>query len=165
MNRPLRTLLIVAVVAAGFSVSHTATAQYGFGYSAFAGPNFYVDQRPPYFAQFPPVYYKHPIQARQYGDSPFAYPACGCGRSTTVEKIEPAMIRNPFVKPSKGKATELKEASTATKASVGPLLIRNPYVDAESNSASKGAANRGVRSAGLRSAQTVYPSATFVSRR
>lgn len=161
MIRSLQALLMVAVVAASFSINETANAQVGFGnYSLAAAnaffPNYYVDQRPPYFAQFPPVYYKHPIIARHYGESPFPYPACGCACSTTVEEITPAMMRNPFVKPSSEESTDAKEASmSGTSAAPQPLIIINPYVVRPDRSAS---------TQGDRSAHTVYPAATFASR-
>jgi len=166
MIRPLRTLIIVAVVAAAGSVSDSASAQYGGGGFPFANayglyPNFYIDQRPPYFAQFPPVYYKHPIIARSYGQSPFPYPPCGCDCSGTIEEILPTTVRNPYVTPSKNDETDLKEAAvtreTSTEASPvpQPLRIQNPYYKAPAREAS---------TPGDRTAQVIFPVARFAAK-
>lgn len=160
MTRSLHTLLIIAVVAAVFSVSQQASAQYGFGPTPFAAargfyPNYYVDQRPPYFAQFPPVYYKAPIIARHYGQSPFPYSAHGCGCTTAVEEMKPAVLRNPFVKPTKDEAAEISEASSKSSRTPEPVMILNPHVNAGVREAS---------TAGGRSPQTVYPMAMFSAR-
>lgn len=73
----------------------------GLGFSPFFGRGGFASRqvRPPYFAEFPPVYYSG-IVRRPYGISPFAAPA----GVTPVElnyapkAIEPAMVSNPFFK-------------------------------------------------------------------
>lgn len=160
MTRSLRITLLLAVVAAFFTTSQAVQAQCC-GRNPFSSafgfyPNYYVDQRPPYFAQFPPVYYKAPIIARHYGESPFPYPACGCVGETIVEEIKPAMIQNPFVQPKTADEVDLKEASHQREIGPQPLRIRNPYYQANDRQAS----TRQDRETGR-----IYPTAAFAAKR
>ncbi len=160
MNCVSKTLSALAVTAVLLGTTDSANAQIGYGLYGFARPwgfysNTIIDQHPPYFAQYPPVYYKHPIQARQYGQSPFPYPACGCNGESKV--VEPVTIRNPYVQSPKADSSDMKEA--AVKSDTGapqPVIIRNPYVD-------RSAKNDGPSTP--RAAQTVYPTTSFTSAR
>jgi hypothetical protein len=78
---------------------------------------------PPYFAQFPPVYYAGPPIARTYGWSPFAL------RPTEYDSIpqlkaKPVMMHNPYVTDA-GEAAE-KKADDKTAAAA--KVIINPYI-------------------------------------
>ena len=98
--------LAVAVAALALFASEQVSAQgynngYGFGTGVCqSGCNggFSRFQAPPYFAQFPPVYYNG-IVRRPYGISPFAAPA----------GIEPVELR-------------------AIPAEIKPMTIRNPHI-------------------------------------
>ncbi len=70
----------------------------GFGFGPFVGArSFGRPVRPPYFAEFPPVYYSG-IVKRPYGVSPYAVP----GGIEPVEMryqkkaVEPVVINNPY---------------------------------------------------------------------
>jgi hypothetical protein len=61
----------------------------------------YSQQRVPYFALYPPVYYNG-IVPRSYGQSPFAYPAIpptteAAGAQTAPPQPAPLRIINPYV--------------------------------------------------------------------
>jgi len=74
----------------------------GFGFGTGFNRAFVVDRpvRPPYFAEFPPVYYNK-IVRRPYGISPYAAPA---GVAPVELKyahnagVEPVVVNNPFFK-------------------------------------------------------------------
>ena len=116
---------------------------YGGGLYGDGWPGLYVQERLPYFALYPPVYYSHPV-ARPYGYSPFAYPP---GTITPdVVRPQPLMVVNRFVAQS---AAIEKPTKTA-----GPLRIRNPYVDPP---ASGLAAFEGLADLPASKPQMVYP--------
>jgi hypothetical protein len=87
------------LLAASLSAS-TAQAQflsggaYGLGFFDYGSPYVY-QQRIPYYALYPPVYYSYPV-ARTYGYSPFAYPP-GTVTPAVRPKVESAMYHNPYV--------------------------------------------------------------------
>jgi len=75
----------------------------GFGFSSFLGRGFASRQaRPPYFAQFPPVYYSG-IVRRPYGISPYAAPAgvVPVEMSHAIAPAEPVVVKNPFFNKNK----------------------------------------------------------------
>lgn len=111
---PLFACVAVAMVAG------RAEAQWGYSYP-YLGANPYSiyvnDQRLPYFAQHPPVYYSTPVH-RTYGYSPYAYPP-GYTTPTTSRAVT---IINPFVaQPAPAPAGESPSAP-------GPRTIINPFV-------------------------------------
>jgi hypothetical protein len=89
------------------------------GYGLYGGwwPGLYIQEEPPYFALYPPVYYSHPVP-RPYGFSPFAYPP-GAMTPEAI-RVQPLMVANPYV-------PQLAAVEKPTK-TTGPLRIRNPYV-------------------------------------
>lgn len=99
--------LAIAVAAVVLFASEQASAQgyaggYGFGAGICnAGCNGGVSrfQAPPYFAQFPPVYYNG-IVRRPYGISPYAAPAGiePVELRAVPEEVKPMTIRNPYIK-------------------------------------------------------------------
>ena len=122
----MRKLLAICVVAALvhlFGSADSAQAQYwGGGYAGFNGYGgyypFYIQDRIPYFAANPPVYYGLPT-ARSYGHSPYPYPAVRWPLPPThamivsnrfavgapqvlsaveVTAVQPVIIQNPFAK-------------------------------------------------------------------
>ena len=120
----MKAVWAVLVVVA-LSSSNTALAWDG-GYLGscacgswlYPGGSAYVGQSPPYFALYPPVYYRYPI-ARTYGFSPFAYPP---GTITPESPIRPYVVRNMY-------APGVESAVAATEEpQVRPLRIRNPFV-------------------------------------
>ena len=108
----------------------------GFGGGFFAGFNQIgiLDraQAPPYFAQFPPVYYSG-IVRRPYGISPFAAPP-GVEpvefRHQVIE-VEPVTIRNPYinnVESASGPAIEV-EKDAADDTDNKTTWTKNPHFD------------------------------------
>ncbi|MBL8828392.1 MAG: hypothetical protein JNM18_15530 [Planctomycetaceae bacterium] len=119
----MRKLLAICVVVALtplFATTPAAQAQYwGSAFAGFGGYYpFYVQERVPYFAVHPPVYYSTPI-ARSYGHSPYAYPSTlwhvprlrtlavanhhvvavpQVLASLEVTPFQPQVIKNPHVK-------------------------------------------------------------------
>ena len=87
----------------------------------------FLNGRPPFFAEFPPVYYSYPI-ARPYGQYPFAYtpnsvqPCCSGPVEQVQPKPEPEMVYNPFVN-----AVAKKDRPKAKAPQ--PLVVLNPFVE------------------------------------
>ncbi|HUS39574.1 MAG: hypothetical protein WBF93_09040 [Pirellulales bacterium] len=138
MKFNLRAALILsACVTACFAFSAADAKADGCGSNGYCGDGFYYgfyrrqvmsDQLPPYFSQFPPVYYAGPPIPRTYGWSPFAL------RPTEYDAIprhavKPAMINNPYV-PEAGKDQAEKKTTSDKTARVSPKMILNPYVQA-----------------------------------
>ena len=129
--------LALAVTALAFFGSDNASAQgYNNGYFFGAGINQSFRgggsqfTAPPYFAQFPPVYYNG-IVRRPYGISPYAAPAgvAPVELHYIPEDIAPIKVINPYmnnVNPSSTPTmkTEAKDDSTINKAT----WTRNPYI-------------------------------------
>ncbi len=149
--------LAVAVAALAFFASEQASAQgYNSGYQFGTGVNqsrcaggcnqfgggFFTGfnrigildraQAPPYFAQFPPVYYSG-IVRRPYGISPYAAPA-GIEpvelRAIPAE-VKPVTIHNPYINnatPASGPAIEA-EADSADELNNKTTWTKNPHFD------------------------------------
>lgn len=135
MNKITFVALMAIAVSFTFVDTTPASAQNGcygngFGDSAYFG--FYnrrwIDsgRLPPYFSQFPPVYYSAPI-ARPYGWSPFALRPHDFDRLPKIA-VEPKMVLNPFVKPE---TTVTDSTDEKTASSPRPKMIINPFVVAE----------------------------------
>ena len=75
--------------------------QQGFGGAGLFGGFTRPRAQPPYFAQFPPVYYSHAVK-RPYGVSPYAAPAgvvpVELTHGHTHKRVNPIVVRNPHVK-------------------------------------------------------------------
>jgi hypothetical protein len=82
---------------------------------------------PPYFAQYPPVYYNG-IISRPYGISPYAAPPGITPVEMTIPMPVPQAIQNPYYEQQLTPASENK---TETVAPVGnqSTHIYNPYVE------------------------------------
>lgn len=92
-----------------------------FNQSPTAYYDLYWEERMPYFAVHPPVYYSVPMP-RTYGYSPFAYP----GEVPTPEVQfgpPPETIINPHAQPAKSSAPLPDQTAQQ------PLRIANPFVD------------------------------------
>ena len=135
------TLAIAVAALALFSTLSTeqASAQgYNNGYlfgtgvnQSFGGRSNF--QAPPYFAQFPPVYYSG-IVRRPYGISPYAAPA-GIEpvelRAIPAEEISPITISNPYmnkVESASGPKMET-EKDTADETNNKTTWTKNKYFD------------------------------------
>ena len=129
MNDFRRLFLLVGLLIGLACTSAKAEACDGCGSGKYGGGfNVRVDQLPPYFAQFPPVYYAHPVIPRQYGYSPFAHPACGCGKAPGVP-AKPVTIVNPYVPDRPAIEVIQPEAEPEKgKTAARPEVILNPYV-------------------------------------
>jgi len=83
---------------AGVSANRNFNPRFGFGtFFGSAFQNVQRQVRPPYFAEFPPVYYNG-IVRRPYGISPYAAPAgiAPVELNHAVQGVEPAVVKNPF---------------------------------------------------------------------
>jgi hypothetical protein len=90
-----RAILAGLVVAASATIATShAEAQY-FGYNFAPAYNVYSFGRLPHYAQFPPVYYSHPV-ARPYGYSPYAYPGWVQTPNPSPIHTAPVIIQNPY---------------------------------------------------------------------
>jgi hypothetical protein len=131
-------------LAGGSTIAEAQWGGYGYGYGFLNGGAWWngsvysgviEDQRPPYFALHPPVYYSYPVP-RTYGYSPFAYPGCTPTPDLHLEVVEPQMVPNPFVPgeaaPKQGEDAEPATSAEATgnRTAAAPRRIRNPFVDA-----------------------------------
>ena len=65
-------LLAASACASQANAQFLSGGSYGLGFFNYGSPWVY-QQRIPYYALYPPVYYSYPV-ARTYGYSPFAYP-------------------------------------------------------------------------------------------
>ncbi|HTU26872.1 MAG TPA: hypothetical protein VMF30_15805 [Pirellulales bacterium] len=115
---------LVGCLAAGANSAQAQIFAPSYGFAGGTGPyNLYIQDTPPFYAMYPPVYYSQPY-SRSYGWSPFAYPP-GFGTPQTsltspqgvqtsavydqnavpapetVAVVQPLTIENPFYKPSK----------------------------------------------------------------
>ena len=133
-------ILAIALVAMVFTTTDASAQSYnnGYGFGTGVGQSFrggFGGSRftaPPYFAQFPPVYYNG-IVRRPYGISPFAAPPGikPVELSIPVKTAEPVTVRNPFVKPPasvsapeksvRANKTELKNMNNQT------TWVKNPF--------------------------------------
>ena len=132
-------ILAIAVVALVFTTTPDASAQsYNNGYNfgtgvgqsflgGFGGNRFTA---PPYFAQFPPVYYNG-IVRRSYGVSPFAAPPGIVPVEMTVphETAQPLHVRNPFVKQSLPVSAPQKQPVRMKKSDISnqTTWVKNPF--------------------------------------
>ena len=137
------------LVASLVTASETCHAQvpYYFPYGGTGLPLHYIHSnylngRPPFYAEFPPVYYSYPI-ARPYGQYPFAYTPNSVMPCATVP-VEPAqpqpeaeMVYNPFVSVAKSDRPKTRQPE--------PLVVLNPYVDQTKVAADKDELPRVVR--------------------
>ena len=139
----MRTVLTLALAVGMMAVfSNTSEAQcaggcynsgYGFGAGYFAngfGARGFITPReqPPYFAQYPPVYYSG-IVRRPYGISPYAAPA----GITPVEMTVPApvTISNPYyeVAPVSNQETVVEEPAEKDANGNKVTWQKNPYIE------------------------------------
>lgn len=127
MNYRINLLLLVtAIVALSWSAAPAVAGNgcgcgHGLGYGQYS---LYVQERIPYFAQNPPVYYSYPVP-RTYGHSPYAYPAWF--KTPEAATPTPITLDNPYV-PQRANATETTNRSAAITSQPPPLVIMNPYV-------------------------------------
>jgi hypothetical protein len=117
-------LLVVGAIAA----PSDAHAQWGYmGYNGYNGVGVYsiYDQdRLPYFALHPPVYYSKPVP-RTFGYSPFAYPGW-VPTPALPQSYEPAMVVNPYVNdaPAADASGERNQPTVAPPAANPPAANR-----------------------------------------
>ena len=105
-------LAAIVICSAGTAQAQTQLLPGGFPYPSYiqqglqGGPGSFGGfglqrqrAQPPYFAQFPPVYYSHAVK-RPYGISPYAAPAgvTPVEFSVPAPVSKPLVINNPFFK-------------------------------------------------------------------
>jgi hypothetical protein len=139
----MRTTIFTAILSAACLMAPGAASAFdggwGVGYGLGVGGlyrslDYPTENRVPYFASRPPVYYSVPVP-RTYGHSPFAYPPYF--RTPDVEcGTQPIEIVNPYVTPSstskevkKADAGREKTVSTRKASASTPLVIINPFVE------------------------------------
>jgi len=116
-------VLMASVAAAGEGWVFTSGGYgpyWGAGPYGWWSPWFYQQERIPYFALFPPVYYSYPV-SRPYGYSPFAYLPDVRGPEAPLA-AGPLTISNPYLA-----GTAANQAKPEPRTG-GPLRIDNPYV-------------------------------------
>jgi hypothetical protein len=120
-------LMIVAGAACGIFASDAQAqfggAPYALGYGFFGNGLYSMyNERPPYYALFPPVYYSFPV-GRPYGYSPFAYPP---GFMTPeFEQVQAKEVTNPYV-PRK------PVSQPAQRTAAAPQIYLNPFIERRS---------------------------------
>ncbi len=104
---------------------------FGLGFGGVISRGINRPARPPYFAEFPPVYYNG-IVRRPYGISPYAAPAGirPVELNHTPEDIHPATVQNPFF--NKNRSTpisvmETLEADATSTDNKSTKVITNPF--------------------------------------
>ncbi|HEX4128528.1 MAG TPA: hypothetical protein VHZ24_00705 [Pirellulales bacterium] len=123
--RTLRTIGWLLLAGAMLTVgSSDAKAQ---GYYNGWGPWWYsyVPDRIPYYVQFPPVYYSHPVP-RTYGYSPYAYPAGIPTPQPDRVTVNPLLLANPHLAQPLAYADE--RPAPASESPPKPKVIINPFV-------------------------------------
>ena len=90
-----RVILAGLVVAASATIATSQDEAQYFGSNIAPSYNVYSFGRLPHFAQFPPVYYSHPV-ARPYGYSPYAYPGWVQTPNPSPVHIAPVIIQIPY---------------------------------------------------------------------
>lgn len=127
--------LVMAIAAVSILTESGASAQgyssgylFGSGIGASGGFGFRsrAREQPPYFAQFPPVYYSH-IVKRPYGVSPFAVPGGIAPVELGAQLPTPQCVKNPFfgkeVAPVKAPAKVEEKEKTEMKTT----WVTNPF--------------------------------------
>ena len=102
----------------------------GFG-NGFIGRGFFAPrQQPPYFAQFPPVYYSH-IVRRPYGISPFAAPPGIAPVELSIPVPAKVTIKNPYFNSDVAPVSNASDDSTKQdeKGNKVTTWTRNPYIE------------------------------------
>jgi hypothetical protein len=94
---------------------------WAYGWGSYNEPFLYSYNYIPYYALHPPVYYSYRIDARSYGDSPYAYPPGLSALQAYSSSVQPQIIKNEHV--------EEPNAPTDQYQTRAPLRIPNPYVE------------------------------------
>ena len=124
-------VLLCSLFASPAKAQFLSGGSYGLGFFNYGSPYVY-QQRIPYYALYPPVYYSYPV-ARTYGYSPFAYPP-GTLTPNLPPKVEAANYTNPFVTPKTERAAADRSVRTvpAPRGKAAPQSVAktfvNPYV-------------------------------------
>ena len=124
-------LLASSVGASSAKAQFLSGGGYGLGFFNY-GNNSYMDQRIPYYALYPPVYYSYPV-ARTYGYSPFAYPP-GTRTPDIAPTAQAATYINPYVprkvQPAAKQPTLDKSVRVANPASdETPVQVARTYIN------------------------------------
>ncbi len=123
MKRIFALMMALAAIvlmgdAAAQAQNYMGGYQFGAGWQSNGGGFFRGGtprEQPPYFAQFPPVYYSH-IVPRPYGISPYAAPAgiAPVEMSFPMPAPMPITVRNPFFE------SKIETVSEGTEKSAQP---------------------------------------------
>ena len=94
--------------------------------SAFRGGGRFI--RPPFFAEFPPVYYSG-IVRRPYGISPFAAPAgvAPVELNFQPEDVHPTTVKNPFFNKNLGTPASVLESVDESSTKNKSTRVANPH--------------------------------------
>ena len=120
------SFLLIALVACCFTTVASACD----GCRGNANLYRHLDQKIPYFAAHPPVYYSYPV-ARPYGYSPFAYPPGTMTPHMAAQEIQPVTIMNPYAsEPNDEKEVAPKKPeSVASTRRPAPEIVWNPFIE------------------------------------
>jgi hypothetical protein len=104
---------------------------YGLGFYNFNSNHNGGNDRIPYYALYPPVYYSYPVP-RTYGYSPFAYPP-GTITPAAPPRVAAVDYINPFVQETGGNGAAPAPAPVGKAEAVDPTaslprMYYNPYV-------------------------------------
>ena len=139
-------ILAIAVAAMVFTSNSNASAQsynngYGFGTGVLSSGGFGSGAfaggftAPPYFAQFPPVYYSG-IVRRPYGISPYAAPAGIAPVELNALNggvvVQPLTVKNPYMNQSRPAAATSKPVKAAKPTLNNKTTwVKNPHFVSE----------------------------------
>ena len=137
MNGRVNLWIVCGVLLASSICASTAEAQfmsggsYGLGFFNYGSPQVY-QQRIPYYALYPPVYYSYPV-ARTYGYSPFAYPP-GTVTPNVRPQAQAATYLNPFVQPKAAPVADKSvdksvDARPAPSGKPMPVRVAKTYIN------------------------------------
>jgi hypothetical protein len=103
----------------------------GFGFGGIISRGVNRPARPPYFAEFPPVYYNG-IVRRPYGISPYAAPAGirPVEMNHAPEEAQPATVRNPFFNKNKNTPVSVMEEDKTSTDNKSTQVFTNPHFNA-----------------------------------
>jgi hypothetical protein len=145
--------LAMLVMVAG-SADANANWWWDYGYPGFPQHGVfstYTNGRPPFYAEFPPVYYSHP-EYRPYGLYPFAY--------TFVPRLTPSGSATVHPMPAPDAKRSRPQPEQTATAQSAPQVIYNPFAIAGADGAPKHA----VAASGSPAPRVVFPAQEYGRR-
>lgn len=122
-------VLLAASLQASQASAQIGPGAYGLGFFNYNSNQNGGNDRIPYYALYPPVYYSYPVP-RTYGYSPFAYPP-GTITPAAAPTVAAIDYINPFVHQSdvnQSTPAPVGKAETVDPTASLPRMYYNPYV-------------------------------------